>query len=244
MNNRNFERAMDLFSALIVGEEVSKKAGKNAELYDAYTSNAEVNEIVDTMLKKLGLKLYDSNESLFVSAGDHNRVFGFSNEELKRMMGLRLNKELYLCYYIIYNVMTMFYHTSASYTYLEYVKTEDVIEAVSASLKNVTDQINLLARNELEESSFELLAITWDEQPVLGKEDAASRASRGSKAGYVKTAFNFLISQNLFAEAEERYYPTERFHDMMRHYFEEERGRLFEMEQELMRRGEEEDAAY
>ena len=245
MEEKNFNLAMEVFQALLAGEEISLEGGKNTDLYEAYSVNAQVNDIVDHMLKTLNLKLYDYNYSLFITAGDHNRIFGFSNEELKKSMGLRLNKELYLCYYIMFQVMLCFYSDSATYTYVEYVKLEDIIDMVDKNLHSTIQNINLLVKNELEETSFETLAVTWDELPVMSNEDTAEvRAGRGSKAGYIKLVFNFLIQQNLFIEAQEKYYPTNRFHAIIRSYFEEERGRLFELQQELAKKEEIERATY
>lgn len=245
IEDKNFNLAMEVFKALLVGEEISMETAKNADLYEAYTGNAQVNDIVEHMLKTMNLKLYDYNYSLFLSAGSSNRIFGYSNEELKRSMGLRLNKELYLCYYLVFHIMTYFYSDSATYTFAEYVKISDVIDLVDRNLANSIQNINLLVRNELEESSFETLSITWDELPVMSSEDTQGvRAGRGSKAGYVKNVFNFLISQNLMVEAQERYYPTNRFHAMVKNYFEEEQGRLYEIQKELRNKEEDESATY
>ena len=239
MEEKNFNLAMEVFQALLAGEEISLETGKNADLYEAYTGNAQVNDMVDHMLKTLNLKLYDYNYSLFITAGDHNRIFGFTNEELKKSMGLRLNKELYLCYYIMFHVMLCFYSDSATYTYVEYAKLEDIIDMVDHNLHSMIQSINLLAKNELEETSFETLAMTWDELPIMSNEDTLGvRAGRGSRAGYCKIVFNFLIQQSLFVEAQEKYYPTNRFHAVVRNYFEEERGRLFEIQQELAQKEE------
>lgn len=238
MDEKSFNLAMEVYKALLIGEEISLETGKNADLYEAYTGNAQVNDMVDRMLKTLNLKLYDYNYSLFVTAGDHNRIFGYSNEELKRILGLRLNKELYLCYYIIFNIMTHFYSDSATYTYAEYIRIDEVIDAVSHSLSNTIQSLALVVKNELEETSFETLALTWDELLIVSSEDTQGiRAGRGSKSGYVKLVFNFLIAQNLFVEAQERYYPTNRFHAVVKNYFEEERGRLYEIQQTLSEKG-------
>ena len=64
MERRNLDKAMELFSKLIVGEEVSRKA--HADLYEAYSNNAEVFDILDAVLKKLNLHLYEYNGRLSV----------------------------------------------------------------------------------------------------------------------------------------------------------------------------------
>ena len=102
MEHRNLDKAMDLFSKLIIGEEISKKA--NADLYEAYSNNAEVYDILDAVLKKSNLHLYEYNDALYVSAGDQNRIFGYTNDELKKAIGLRLNKRIIpgIFYYLPY----------------------------------------------------------------------------------------------------------------------------------------------
>lgn len=229
MDSRNLDKAMEIFGALLVGEEISLSTGKNASLYEAYSQNTEVGEIVDRMLKQLNLKLYEYNYGLYITAGTQNRVFGYSNDELKRMMGLRLNRELYLGYYIIYSIMQHFYSDSATYTFAEYVRTEDVITSIDMSLSNLIDHLAVMVKNELEEKSFQTIATAWDELPVVSNEENNQRAGRGSKTGMVKLMFNFLVGQGLFLESGEKYYPTDRFHGMIKCYFEEERGALYEI---------------
>ena len=104
MENRNLDKALDIVSKLITGENVSER-GANAALYQEYNNNAEVYDIVHMSLKKFNLNIYEYNNGLYVSAGDNNKVFGYSNEELRNVLGLRVNKELYLAYFIIYNII-------------------------------------------------------------------------------------------------------------------------------------------
>lgn len=230
MDNRSLEKAMELFGKLIAGEEVSMRTSKNVELYQEYRDHAEVANLLDTMLTQMNLKLYEYNETLFITAGNQNRVFGYTNEELRRLIGVRLNKELYLCYFIIYQIITKFYTQSGTYTYTEYVKIEDIMKAVDAGLHNVIEGMEKFRLNEIEENSFEAIANLWDELPSVANEESMSgKASRGSRYGYMKLVFNFLLSQSLFLEMEERYYITDRFRVIITRYFEEERGRLYDI---------------
>ena len=140
MEMKNLEKAMDIYAKLITGEEI-KRSGANGSLYDEYYGNAEVYEIVGMILKKLNLNLYEYKESLFLSAGEGNRIFGYTNEELKKSMGLRYNKELYLCYFIMYEILLSFYTDSASYQFKEYIKIETVMEEISKALSVFTKDI-------------------------------------------------------------------------------------------------------
>lgn len=228
MEMKNLEKAMDIYAKLITGEEI-KRSGANGSLYDEYYGNAEVYEIVGMILKKLNLNLYEYKESLFLSAGEGNRIFGYTNEELKKSMGLRYNKELYLCYFIMYEILLSFYTDSASYQFKEYIKIETVMEEVTKALSVFTKDIAVYNIGEEKQESFQAVALLWDELPAsTGENQEDIKASRASKAGFVKLTFNFMVGENLFVEVNKRYYPTERFQAIVEHYFEEYRGQIYD----------------
>ena len=130
MENRNLDKALDIVSKLITGENVSER-GANAALYQEYNNNGEVYDIVHMSLKKMNIHMYEYANGLYVSAGENNRAFGYSNEELRREIGIRNNRELYLAYFVIYNVLTFFYQSSDSTAYSEFVRVEDIISGTA-----------------------------------------------------------------------------------------------------------------
>lgn len=234
MEERNLEKALEIAAALIRGEQVGASKD-NVALYEEYSSNSQVYDALRLILKKFNLELYEYNNALFVSANEDNRGesasgFGFTNEELRRELGVRVNKELFLCYLIIYCTMTEFYKTSGSYTYTEFVRREEIIKAVDNALVNVVDHSVGLVLDEVEENSFKTLALLWDELPVTSTDDAMGlRAARNSRTGYVKLTFNFLVAQGFFVENQDKYYPTDRFKAMAENYYSVNRGRLYEI---------------
>ena len=229
MENRNLDKALDIVSRLITGENVSER-GANAALYQEYSNNAEVYDIVHMSLKKLNLNIYEYNNGLFVSAGDNNRVFGYSNEELRTAMGLKVNRELYLAYFIIYNIITEFYRDTMSSTYAEFIRVEDIIRDVDKTTSGIVDKSAGLVMDDIEKNSFKQIALAWDELPVTIVEDqAGARAARNSKSGMVKLVLNFCVSQELLVESQSRYYPTDRFRSLIENYFDDYRGRFAEL---------------
>jgi len=165
----------------------------------------------------MNLSLYEYNDSLYITAGEGNRVFGYTNDDMKKLLGLRLNKELYLCYFIMYMTLLYFYKDSSSYQFREYVKSENIIDETSKYLADITKKL--------------VPAVTGNQ------EGDSARASKASRAGYVKLVFNFMSAQRLFVENADRYYPTDRMKALSENYFEEYRGRLYQL-----LGGEEEDA--
>lgn len=223
MEDRNLEKALELISALIRGEE-------DPLLFEEYRSNSEVYRLTLQIAAKLGLSIYEYQNHLYMTSGERNRVFGFTNEELKKTIGVRLNRELYLCYYIIYTIVTQFYQDSSTGSFVEYVRIDDVIRAVDQGLEAVISRIEVLVLSEIEENSFRTLALMWEDLPMITSEETlVRRAARNSKIGYVKMVVNFMVGQRLLIEAEERYYPTERFRALIENYYTENQGRLYEL---------------
>lgn len=247
MEERNLEHAMDIVAKLLDGEEISRSHKNNVALYEEYSSNAEVYDIVQQMLKRMNLKLYEYQYGLYLTAGENNRTFGFSNEELKRALGVKLHKELYLCYFIMYQTVTYFYKETTSPNFVEYIRIEDVIRSVDNALNTILEDIEVLIEGETEEESFKALSLLWSELPlVTGDEVNGIRAAKNSKSGFVKLTFNFLVSQNLLVEEKERYYPKDRLRALIENYFEDYQGRLYEILQHPKDADgkEQEDAAY
>lgn len=222
------DKALDIVSALMNGSEV-KRNGENANLYEEFALGTEVYDYVMTIFHKLNIDLYEYNNALYISAGDNNKVFGYTNEELKREIGVRLNRELYLCYFIIYQMISIFYKDAKNRTYAEYIKSESVISAVDQGLFGIVKKLRELSLEEVEENSFKEIAMVWEDMPLVQSEDVAARASRGSKTGFVKLVFNFMVSQGLLMEAEGRYYPKEKLKALIENYYDAHRGRLYEI---------------
>lgn len=230
MEERSLDKALDIYSALITGQEVSRSNQDTRDMYEEYYSNSAVYDITNRLVKKLNLNIYEYNDSIYVTAGEGNRVFGYTNEDMKRQLGLRLNKELYMVYFIMYNALLSFYQDSASYQVKEYVKLEELMDSVSSYLMAITKDLSVYSMDDLEADSFKTIALLWDELPAVTSDDKdKNRASRASRTGYVKLTFNFLIAQKLFVEVEDRYYPTDRFKALVENYFEEYKGRIYKV---------------
>ena len=91
MDHRNLDKAMEIFACLITGETVGRE--NHRDLYEAYSSQAEVYDILDAVLKKSNPRLYEYHNTLYVTAGDENRVFGYTNDELKKAIDLALEND-------------------------------------------------------------------------------------------------------------------------------------------------------
>lgn len=238
-DERNLDKALDIVARLMTGEEITAK--ENTALYESYQGSTEVHNLTRDILKRLNLCLYEYQDGLYVSAGENNKVFGYTNEELKKAFGVKLNKELFLCYFIIYHIMMAFYTDTMSSTFAEFVRIEDIIAGVDKTVAGLVNTTEGLLSEENEGDGFKAVALLWDSlDTVGGGEEAVVRSAKNSRRGYVKMVFNFLAGQQLFVEMEGRYYPSNRFKALMENYFDEYKGSLYRL---MERKGTEENAA-
>jgi len=229
MDNKNMDTAIDIVTTLMTGNEIGKNDKKTKALYEEFNDNSEVYDIATSMLKKMNLSVYEYSDSIYVSPGDNNRIFGYTNDELKREIGVRLNKELYLCYLIIYNIMTWFYASTDSVTYNDYIKVDDIVEITDNILKKSVDELAIVDMSVVEEGSFKELALAWEDLPMVVSEGSTAKAGKGSRIGMVKMTLNFLVKQDLMVENMERYYPKKRFKAIVTGFYEENKSRLYEL---------------
>ena len=228
MEERSLEKALDIYSNLIIGNDISRSNKATRELYEEFYSNSAVYDITTRLVKKLNLNIYEYNDAIYLTAGEGNKVFGYTNDEMKRILGLRVNKELYMVYFIMYNALLSFYQDSASYQVKEFVKLEDIMSQVDNYLMSFINDLSVYSMDEVEEESFKTIALLWDELPVVtSDEKEKNRASRASRIGYIKLTFNFLVEQKLFVAVADRYYPTDRFKAIVENYFEEYKGKIY-----------------
>ena len=132
---------------------------------------------------------------------------------------------------------------------MAYVKTDMVIESTTSLLSGVMARLESIVQNDIEENSFRTLALLWDELPLMAENDDIStlKAARGSKTGFIKLVFNFLISQDLFEESAGKYYITDRMRALIENYYDSCKGRLYEVIEQSCRGNTEEvekNAAY
>ncbi len=227
MEEKVLSKAMDIFSMLMSGEEIAKNRPATSELYQIYYSNAEVYDLVTKLLARLNMSVYEYNETLFVTAGEGNKVFGYTNDDLKRIMGLRKNRELYLVYFIMYQALLFFYTDSATYQVRDYLRLEELLDAVSHAADHIVKENEVFNQTSREQEGFRSVALLWHELPLMVNEDKdRNKASRGSRLGFVKLTMNFLQGEKLFLTAEDRFYPTDRFRALAEGYFEDDKGRI------------------
>jgi hypothetical protein len=214
------DSAFEIYNALLEGQEVGKV--KNRDLYERFRYNPDVEEMVLYIADRMGMELYHYNEKLFLCPGAANRLFGYSNDELKRRIPyISRNDELYLGYFIIMTLITMFYKESAIDTPINYVRFSALVEEVSNRFEALINIEDLEAVSNEYQFNFSDICKVWMLLPDA-REDMQQRG-KNDKVSFVRNICNFLQEENLIVLDNDRnlIFPTDRFKAIIYYYYED-----------------------
>lgn len=227
MLNDSTQKAMEIIKELLLGNTVSDL--KNKELKDTYRLESSVANDVDEILDIFDLDLFEGQEGeLFISPRVDNMIFGYKNEEMRNMLKVDNNLELYMCYFIIYCLLTMFYKDDTGRTGRTYLTVDALKDEVNLRFELLKDSLDdeKISVEELDniEGCQAILDLwlnrTMDSNvnsSIVNEKDAKSK----SKIGYCNRVLSFFENQGLLFcdKITFKYSPTERFKTIVVHAY-------------------------
>lgn len=206
MLNPTTQKAVNIIKEVLIGNEVSEH--RNEDLKNIYNYETSVSNEIDDILEVFGLDIFEGySGELFISPRVDNTIFGYKNEELRNLLKLDSNLDLYMCYFIMYCLLTMFYKDSSGRAMRDYVSSKDVLKEVGSRIKILRDSIedDKMAVSELENKEGVLAMINlWemglrevklDSKANSQDEDFKSK----SQNGYVNRVLKFFQNQDLMS---------------------------------------------
>lgn len=214
------DSAFEIYNALLEGQDIGKT--KNRDLYERYRYNPDVEEMVQYIAGRMGMDIYHYNDKLFLTPGTANRLFGYTNDELKRRISyINRNDELYLGYFIIMTLITMFYKESGIDTAVNYVGFSALVEEVSNRFHALIRMEDLEAVSHEYQFNFSDICKVWL-RLADAREDMQQRG-KNDKVSFVRNICYFLQEEGLVVIDNDRnlIFPTDRFKAIVYYYYED-----------------------
>lgn len=238
----NIDIALDIINALIQNKKVSKE--EDSELYKAYVNSAEIGNLTDRIAEKMGFNIYRLNNMLTLCVMLDNKVFGYTNEELKqKVKTLNKNEEIYLMYFIILTIIVCFYRESGLNSPRSYLNLDELIETINIKLQSlIKEDIDQLSKEK--EYNFADIKKVW-ERLQDAREDMMS-GGKNDKISFVKQVLKFMQNEDLIYFDEERQIIsiTTRFKSIVYFYFENSKENKNKLLEYVYNLGGEQDATY
>lgn len=226
INGDKILEASQILSTLLKKKQILESDDKY--FYNLYVFNEDVQVALDNMLEGLGFSLYRYRDGLYLSVKKDNNVFGFDNEELRYEFGVGNNNLLYLCYFIMYTVITSFYYESSTNTPVAFLNNTTLMERVSLKLNALASDKDGAEAEDVGFYYMNKLWISFDDVSVkAAEEDVHKKLNTTTKIGLVNKVLNFMKTQGLLRESieEKTYEPTLRFRAIIANYYDEKDNR-------------------
>lgn len=223
-SRESVERAVKLFILLLEKGETDEH---DRDLVFAYKEDPAAQEIVGQMIEKeAGVKVLNVGDKLYITPSMDNKVFGYTNEELRVKLGLRndnvsMGLKLYMAYFIILATLAMFYNSDDLNTKVrQYVPIEELEAYVTEKLQMLGDGEygeHLSAKYEF---NFSQVAEFWQNMPAFDETLQNQRMGRNSRVSYILKVWAFLEEEGLAKVAvDAEIHPTDKLDHMVRKYY-------------------------
>ena len=217
----DFDKAQEIVGHLLKYNEILED--KDKYLYNSYIMSTFVQSLVHKIMLSYDLELIEYNKGMYITPGVNNQHFGYKNDELRELLNVDNNNELYLCYFIMYTVIIMFYKETTYHTYKDYITNTEVVERVNTTARAITvkqsDEITY------EESSLQAIQEIWsnmEETSINSSENNLYNLRKSNtKYSFVNRTLNFLVEQSILHEnrLEKSFAPTDKFKALIADFF-------------------------
>ena len=218
MNKEEVDAAFSIFKDLMTNGVIPKKNNAHYANYQ----RPEVRDIIeDTICSLYEVRIFESNEGLHMVPELGNSVFQHSNEELRQLMQLKNNDELYLGLFSILVLLSKFYNSqSLSYSTVQYIELEEYEKSINAYISKLS-QLSKTRKEDLSEEfdlNIEGIVSAWQSLPIV-KEDAKNIRRAKGRISLLLRVLKFLESQGLVTVLEDKEIMLEEKMDIIIHHY-------------------------
>lgn len=195
------KEASRIVATLMSGEAIS--AINHKEMYEKLNIDTYLLDLVEDILDGFQLRLIGVNHmenGLFITPGITNTLFGWKNEDIRRHLNVGNNTDMYLCYFIMFIVLTTYFKDTS--TSIDEVMT---CEDIALRVKTTLDTLEISEEFSENEISLGYIKATWDEVPQFtpGQENKSPSEIKSGRCRYafVNKTLEFMVQEGLLLHA-------------------------------------------
>lgn len=210
---------LEILKRLIDKGELSERM--NEALYYKYKNNEAIEDLLHYVARGLELRVYEGDRVLYLCPETGSNVFGWANDDLRKLIPyVANNTELYVGYFIIMTMITIFYPRAAVDTSISYIKVKELVEEVNVRFDTLFIDKELMHNLSAEmKIDYSDLALYWRSLPDARENESTAR--KNNKIACVSNICFFLQKEDLitFDEETSNIFPLDRFKTIIRNYY-------------------------
>jgi hypothetical protein len=200
------KKAFLLYQEVMTKGELKRK--DNPDTY-GYYFDLDIRDILERIfLHSSESKIFYVEDTLYFVPDLENETFSYSNEELRNLMGLNNNRELYLAQFIWMNLISEFYGDQFQQTNrtLSFIKVDEMIKKV----KEYMDKFEEKSEEELTILSHEYqldlagLIDAWNNLEELTQKDKNVKRYKNKRYSFFLRVLGFWEKEGLLQIKEEQ----------------------------------------
>lgn len=201
----------------------------NQEFLYHYEQNPNVRLILEEIIEKeADVKIFSMGGHLYLTPGVNNRYFGYSNEQLRTLIKLENNSELYLAYFAMLCLLAQFYNSDdQALTSRQFLPLEELEAIMTGHVTEIraaqAEQIEAL--EEEIQVNLSSVAALWSEMPAFNETLRHQRRGRNNRISFLLRVLTFLENEGLvqvLGDSEIRLLPKLE-HLVVKYYFHSQR---------------------
>ncbi len=209
------EEALKIYKRLLEQGEIRK--GQDKELFEYYTENLEIREILGSFERELDFKIVEAPRTIYFVPNIENKILSFSLRELRESIksDAKPIDSFLLCYIIMFIIYLFYGGKNADPKQAEFLQLKDIVQALDDKFSKVDED----AKRLLEEDysiNFQKIADEWHAKQVDG-------IGRNTRKYMVKKACDILEKEKLVfypnGEKDIEIRPEEKLDNLMRYYY-------------------------
>lgn len=221
-NEEKIRKAYSLHQELIVKGKVSRRM--NPELFNTFYDTSVRALMHNVFLPEAKAEILSQDDILYFVPEMDNELFSYSNEYLRKQMGLLNNNQLYLAQFIFIYVLGEFYGEQyhAINEPRSFVKLEEIIKKV----RRQVEEFKKIDKDELHELSHDydlnLMGLINAWESLSQETDDIKDIRRAPKRvrGFFISVLRFWVNESLILiQAEEDIYLTEKMKGIAGNYY-------------------------
>ncbi len=206
-------------------KELLEKPVVDMENNEALVSRVRFDQDVISLWKEViepvfQVKLITLTDKFYLTTGWTGGIFGYSNEEMRRQLGVETNRELYLCSFIVLTMLAAFYDSEDSTAPArESMILSDLQELVSENLLELGRDEYVEVMEDETRVNLREPAEFWLDLPYQ-KSDVDQHRRSKSQLAYLLKTMDFLQKHGLVRLVRDRQvFPEERLHNLVSNYY-------------------------
>lgn len=218
----NFEKdnmgtALDMMYHMLSDGVIEKSTYPH--LFMQYEQESEIREALDFCAERFGLYVCGRGDSIYLSPGIGNRIFGLTNEEIRYELARGCkNAHMYTAFFIMHVMIGEFYTESMYDTPRRNLPIDYFTDTVDAKIKSLSDFEDVDRISGEYKFNFKEIKDLWDSIPKAEINEETGEEKQGgigSKVGLIYETMKFMKKHQLLDHTANAIYPLPRFKTMV-----------------------------